>query len=122
MPTPKCPVYYRDPEVQRKVFLYIVFFVIIVFYIYYHLTKFEHVTIRIKNPHLLKATGEISENLISDENGTIYKISNNLLVWYFTAAETINRLEAGKVYVVSGYGKRIPILGLYPQITKVVSV
>ena len=122
MKTPKCPNINESFSVrqqeQQKTIMYLVLIFVIVFYMYYFFTKFENVTIKINNNNLLKATGEFSENLLSDDKGNIYKISNNLLILYFTAAETLNKLESGKSYIVSGYGKRIPLLGLYPQITK----
>ena len=104
----------KTKKEQQTIFYMIIVFVIL-FYVYYYFTRFER-TLTVNNNNLLKANGDFSENLLSDNHGNIYKVSNNLLVLFFTAAETLNKIESGKTYVVSGYGRRIPLLGLYPQI------
>lgn len=46
----------------------------------------------------------------------MFGVSTNLLVFNFKASELLNQIEEGETYFVSGYGKRIPMLGLYPKI------
>ena len=46
----------------------------------------------------------------------VFGVSTNLLVFNFKASELLNQIEEGETYFVSGYGKRIPMLGLYPKI------
>jgi pyruvate dehydrogenase complex dehydrogenase (E1) component len=90
-----------------------------IFYVYYMSTKFSNHVITIKKDDMTKASmnGRISRNLIGDTTGNIYSVSSNPLLLFFKSAEILNMLEEGKTFTVSGYGKRIPMLGVYPQIT-----
>ena len=56
---------------------------------------------------------------VVDIEGNIYQIRN---VWFkadFNRAEDYQMLEKGKTFNVSGYGFRIPLIGMYPSIYRV---
>ena len=83
------------------------------FYVYYAMTRFENKKITIDNDK----SGDRSQNLISDTDGTMYKVANAPLVFHFKSSEVLNTLKSGNTFVVSGYGSRVPVFGLYPVIT-----
>ena len=60
-------------------------------------------------------------NMVSDEQGRVYKVRNVLLLLKFRAAETQAALKPGETLAVRGYGLRVPWLGLYPTIYEVVA-
>lgn len=85
-------------------------------------TKFSNHVITIKKDDITKASmnGRATRNLIGDTTGNIYSVSSNPLLLFFKSAEILNMLEEGKTFKISGYGKRIPMFGVYPQITHAV--
>ena len=106
-----------------KMYIQIFLFICLIFYIYYGLTAFKR-TIEISQ-HIDYVSGFgrmlYSSNMIADKNNTIYEVSNSILLLKMNAAENIAKLDVGKKYVVKGYGIRVPLFGLYPKITEVVS-
>lgn len=56
---------------------------------------------------------------ISDNDNNIYTVTNSFLMFHFTSAELFNKLDKGRTYDVSGYGVRIPFLGMFPNITSI---
>ena len=103
-------------------FIYFVIVLFLMFYIYYFCTKFNNVVITINKDDIVVTSGGNSQNIVSDSDGNVYKISNNVMVFFFTASELLGKLEENKKYKINGYGLRIPFLGLYPQITSFVEV
>lgn len=93
--------------------------VVTMFYVYYAMTRFENKKITIDNDNIVKTSlsGDRSQNLISDTDGTMYKVANAPLVFHFKSSEVLNTLKSGNTFVVSGYGSRVPVFGLYPVIT-----
>jgi len=91
--------------------------IIIIFMLYSYLTKFEKIiTVKeVNNLYIYKSSG----NFISDINNNLYKISNNVFYLFFTSTELYDKIDPNKTYKIIGFGKRIPILGLYPQIINV---
>lgn len=89
-----------------------------VFYIYYMFTRFENRTITIKDDFAM-GSNKYTKNVVSDENDNVYNVSSQPLLFQFNAAELLSKLQPSKTYSISGYGVRIPWLGLYPQITSV---
>ena len=65
------------------------------------------------------ASGKYISNTIVDENGVVYSISNSLPLFYFTSAEVFLQMAKGSQYIISGYGLRIPFLGMFPNILKI---
>lgn len=104
---------------ENKYFIQFVILLIAMFYMYYFATRFSHVTITVKKDDIIKTNGKHSSNLIGTTDGRVFQVSTNPLVMAFAASEILNTLEEGVTYTVSGYGRRVPMLGLYPQITMV---
>jgi hypothetical protein len=57
--------------------------------------------------------------LITDDRDRIYSVSSNIFIWHFTSAEVFGKMEVGKRYKIKGYGLRIPMLGMFPNIVHV---
>jgi hypothetical protein len=57
--------------------------------------------------------------LVTDQEGRIYSVSNNIFLWHFTSAEVFGKMEVGKRYKIKGYGVRIPVLGMFPNIVRI---
>lgn len=83
-------------------------------------TRFEKV-ILIKNKEGY-GTRYGRSQLVSDEEGRIYTVSNNVLLWHFTSAEVFGKMEVGKRYKIKGYGLRIPVLGMFPNIVNLLPI
>ena len=81
-------------------------------------TKFEKViTIKAKEGYGMRnGRGQ----LVTDETGGVYTVSNAFLIFHFTSAEVFGSLEVGKKYRVKGYGMRIPPIGMFPNITGII--
>lgn len=81
-------------------------------------TRFERtITIKTKMPYSLGGGRFLSvSNVIMDENGDAYTVTNQFLLLHFTSAEVWSNLQDGKQYRVKGYGIRVPILGWFPNI------
>lgn len=113
----------KQTNTNIKLYALFVAVFVVMFYGYYTYTRFQNKAIIIDD-QLLKTSlsGERSSNLISDTDGTIYKVSNAPLVLHFRSAEVLNTLnnKSGRTFLVSGYGIRVPVLGLYPMITSAV--
>lgn len=90
----------------------------ILYWVYAISTRFE--TDIVVDREIFQGGRKVNNNLISSRDGRIFQVQNNALVWFFSSAEVLASLEDGKKYRVKGYGKRIPSLGMYPQITKIV--
>lgn len=85
-------------------------------------TRFERtITIATNTPFGTSSYGKggIVYNIVSDTNGNVYKLRNDLFILHFRAAEVQAKLKPGATFKVRGYGLRIPILGMYPIIYKV---
>ena len=109
----------KATKAQIKLYTVFVAVFVVMFYGYYAFTRFENKEITIDD-QLLKASmsGDRSSNLVSDTDGVVYKVSNAPLVLHFRSAEVLNTLnKSGRTFLVSGYGARVPVLGLYPMIT-----
>ena len=63
--------------------------------------------------------GKTKNSVIIDATGKVYTVNPMYLVGHFDAITTYTALEIGKTYHISGYGVTIPILQMYPNITKV---
>lgn len=92
---------------------------LVLFYVYYFATRFSNVQITVKKDDLVKANGRYSSNMIGTTDGRVFKVSTNPLIFAFNAGEILNQLDEQTSYTVSGYGRRVPMLGLYPQITAI---
>ena len=110
----------KEDKAQMKFYVTVLAVFMAVFYTYYFFTRFTHRKITINKDDMLKSNGQsASKNLVSDSNGVIYSVSSSPLILHFTSSEVLNTLEAGNTFIISGYGKRVPFLGLYPQIVSI---
>jgi hypothetical protein len=53
---------------------------------------------------------------VSDKNNNVYEIRNSVYLFHFTSAEVFNNLDIDSTFKVKGYGYRIPVLGMFPNI------
>ena len=81
--------------------------------IYAYGTRFEK-TIRVKEVNSLR--GKYGTNVVADHDGTVYSVSNSIYYLFFNSAELYTQFDAEKNYIITGYGYRIPILGIFPNI------
>jgi hypothetical protein len=94
----------------------IIFFVVINVILYFGTQFTKNITIKDK---YIRYRRSASNYHVVDVEGNIYQIRN---VWFmadFNRAEDYQTLEKGKIFNVSGYGIRIPFLGMYPSIYRV---
>lgn len=103
------------------IYLYILLAFIIITCLYVWLTPFSRtITIKEKYNFASGAGRSLSmKNTVMDSEGRVYAISNSFPLLHFTSAEVMMKIENGKTYTVKGYGWRIPILGMYPNIVRI---
>ena len=98
-------------------YVYVNIIILIVAIIYLLVSKFEKtITVSKKINYGMPKT---NRNFISDESGSVYSISNSIIAWYFSGVEDFAKVEVNKTYKISGYGYRIGLLNMYPNITKI---
>ena len=90
--------------------------------IYVYATPFERfVTIKEKYNYASGQGKSLSVmNSVSDDSNRVYKITNCLPKLHFTSAEVLLSIVVGQKYKINGYGWRVPILGMYPNITSAI--
>jgi hypothetical protein len=98
-------------EYKYYIILIVTFLVLNAIYAYG--TRFEK-TIRVKEVNSLR--GKYGTNVVADHDGTVYSVSNSFYYLFFNSAELYTQLDAEKSYKITGYGYRVPILGLFPNI------
>lgn len=106
--------------IQAYIFAGIFVIIMVIWFIYVYTTPFErNITVKEKYSYASGSGKYMSiENTIMDSESRLYSVTNCLPLFHFTAAEVLATIEKGKAYAVVGYGRRIPILGLYPNIVK----
>lgn len=85
--------------------------------LYAYNTYFEK-EIKVKDKYTRLNEGNGSY-MMSDSNNNIYRFGKSLWFMKFDNAETWNSLEKEESYKISGYGWRIPLLNIYPNVVKV---
>lgn len=100
----------------NKPFIFLVVFFLITSMVYSYFTVFEKI-ITVKEKDSMR-TGKYGKNIISDTDGNVYTIENSMFYDFFTAMELFTKIELNQSYKVKGFGYRIPILGMYPNIIK----
>lgn len=108
---------------EMNVYLMLVIVFVVVFYGYYFFTRFSNKVIEIDQQMLKSSTsGNKSINLVSAKDGTLYKVTDAWLLLHFKSAEVLNVLtnKSSETFYVSGFGMRVPALGLYPVITSAI--
>jgi hypothetical protein len=101
---------------QNKPFIFLVVFFLVTSMVYSYFTSFEKI-ITVKEKDSMR-TGKYGKNIISDTDGNVYTIENSIFYDFFTAMELFTKIEQNQSYKVKGFGYRIPILGVYPNIIK----
>lgn len=99
---------------QNKRFIFLVVFFLVTSIVYSYFTSFEKI-ITVKEKDSVR-TGKYGKNIVSDTDGNVYTIENSILYDFFTAMELFTEIELNQSYKVKGFGYRIPILGVYPNI------
>ena len=110
----------KEDKATLKMYISVFAVIVVVFYTYYFATRFTNRQITINKDDMLKSNGgNAAKNLVSDSNGVIYSVASSPLILHFSSSEVLNTLEVGDSFVISGYGTRVPALGLYPQIVTI---
>lgn len=99
---------------QNKSFILLVVFFLVTTMVYSYFTSFEK-TITVKEKDSVR-TGKYGKNIIADTDGNVYSIANSVFYDFFTAMELFTKIELNQTYKVKGFGYRIPIFGIYPNI------
>ena len=99
---------------EHKRFIFLVVFFLVTGMAYSYFTSFEK-TITVKEKDSMKS-GKYGKNIVSDTDGNVYTIENSIFYDFFTAMELFTKIELNQSYKVKGFGYRIPILGIYPNI------
>ena len=99
---------------------YIISFLLFLDIIFYYFTKFEKIVI-VKSKYIRKK-GKRDRYMMSDVENNIYHIQNRILSWEFNESEDWNSIIIGKTYKISGYKRRIPLLGIYPIIIDIIPI
>jgi hypothetical protein len=98
---------------NRSFVLLIVFF-FVTSMVYSHFTSFEKI-ITVKEKDSMRS-GKYGQNIIADTDGNVYTVSNSVFYDFFTAMELFAKIELNQAYKIKGFGYRIPVLGIYPNI------
>lgn len=77
--------------------------------------------ITIKDKYIAQHDG-FSRYMIVNNSDNPYRVAKNLWYMKFDNAETWNQLEKNKTYEIKGYGLRVPMLSLYPNIIRIKKV
>ena len=105
---------------RQMVYFYALVAYVCIFYLYYFLTRFERVvTINEEFVHEKGSRGMttyVSASSAQEETDIIYVLTNVFLLFSFRSAELVAIIEPKKKYNVTGYGIRVPFLGIYPVI------
>lgn len=107
-------------KVQQNQYLWIVIILglyMVGYWIYAVVTRFE--TDIIVDREIVQGGRKVVNNLIASQDGRVFQVQNNAMVFFFRSAEVLATLQDGRKYRIKGYGKRVPSLGMYPQITGV---
>jgi hypothetical protein len=99
---------------ENRPFILLVVFFLVTSMVYSYFTSFEKV-ITVKEKDSMRS-GKYGKNIISDTDGNVYTIENSMFYEFFTAIELFTKIELNQSYKVKGFGYRIPILGIYPNI------
>lgn len=100
-------------SIEMKWILIIIFVYHILSGIYVYFTIFQkEIVIEEKNTYGSSANNQ----KISDTDGNVYVVENSLYMMQWESIELFNKLDVGKKFKVKGYGIRVPMLGIIPNI------
>ena len=105
----------EDKMEVNTIILYLVF-IALSHYIYTRLT-IQKIKITIKSKYIFY--DRMYKLMISSTDGKIYNVGNNLWYMHFTSSEMWESLKEGKTYNLTTFGRRIPILDMYPVIYQI---
>lgn len=101
-------------SMEIKWILIIMFGYFILSAIYVYLTVFQkEIVIEEKNTY---GSSGANNQKISDTDGNVYVVENSLYMMQWESIELFNKLDVGKKFKVKGYGIRVPMLGMIPNI------
>ena len=94
----------------------LIFFIIgVIEGLYIFFTKFEK-EITIDEKYTYGGNG-INQS-ISDKENNIYVVRNSMFYLHWESLEVFNNMDTNNRYKISGYGIRVPVLGMFPIIVK----
>jgi len=98
----------------------IVFFLLaaIITPIYYYVTRFNK-TVVVKKVYDYNKSRNSRGLMFEDTESNIYTVNNLWFKGEYDSMEDWNKLSVGGTYLIEGYGKRIPILNMYPRVYKI---
>lgn len=105
---------------QNQIDLYTFTIFIIVFAILhysYTMITLKKVKLTIKSKYVFY--DRMYKLMISTTDGQIYNVGNNLWFLHFTSSELWESLKEGQTYSFTTFGRRVPIIDLYPTIIKI---
>lgn len=78
-------------------------------------TKHINHKVVVKSKYTYSKNG-YTDFMVIDESGKHYNMTNSVWYWKWNSIEDWNKMEPGKTTVVTYFGWRIPMLGLFPVI------
>lgn len=112
---------FTDNYIIYKIFVLIIIIYIVLTLIFCYSTYFTK-TIQIKSINYMKNTNNHGLNIIADTDNNIYTVHNSLYYGFFTASELYSNFTVGQSYKIKGYGLRVPILGMYPNVYSAMNI
>ena len=90
--------------------------VLSIVWLVYRLATVWEKQIVVGNKYVTSVGRYSKQYMLNSSSYEVYQIGNDLLTFDFTAPERYASISNGEGYKVRGYGVRVPILGLYPNI------
>ena len=110
--------YISKTKFNSVLIILIIIIFIVLYCIYIYGTRYSK-TITVEHIYHFSHSDRGGSNTIYDTNDNVYIVQNQILYMFFTSAELFNYFKIDKKYKITGYGWRIPILNLYPNILSV---
>lgn len=85
------------------------------FHMYYTYGTLENKVIKVEKKYKFTRNG-FTEFMIIDSKGVHYNVNNSFWLWKWDSIEDWNSIETNKPIVVTYYGIRIPLFGIFPNI------
>tara|TARA_B110000483_G_C17844445_1_gene407899 strand:- start:8 stop:373 length:366 start_codon:yes stop_codon:yes gene_type:complete len=104
------------PIISYKILFILLILSVVLNIIYVYSTKFKK-TIIVDEKHTYGSNNAKGSQSISDSKNNVYILKNSLYVLHWKSVEVFNKLDEGNKYLIEGHGIRVPILGLFPNIT-----
>jgi len=86
-------------------------------FLYYFGTRFQKSVMVKKTFNIYKKNGK--GLMFEDTNNQTYRVSNLWFKGEFDSMEDWNLLQPGQQATIEGYGYRVPMLGMYPNVYSV---